>query len=200
MLCHPLIAIRHESADRRGRDAQERETVALNHVPNPIGLWKLGSALVQEGCGAKNEGAAKQPGAHHPAHIREPEHKVVTLYVEALTHVSGGLEWEARVGVHRPLRLSGGARRIDDHHRVIRRRVFGLARPRLVSNELVPPLVSPVTPGYVGATQSTKYHHVLNSWRFAHRDISRLFHGDHVAASIEAVRSDEHLSLAILKA
>src|SRR4051794_13512858 len=101
MLCDPFIAIRHESADRRGRDAQQRDTVALNHVPDPIGLRELRGALVQKCRGAKNERAAKQPGAHHPAHIREPEHKVVTLYVEALTHVSGGLEWEARVRVNR---------------------------------------------------------------------------------------------------
>jgi len=158
----------------------------------------VGGAFVKDHRRAERERPEDEPGTHHPADVGVPEHCVIGANVESVRHVLRGLDGEAAVHVDCALRLAGGARRVDDHQRVLRVELVRGRVTRLVLQQHLPHLVTTMGPGDLA-------HHppVDDDLRHGRAGneclVGRLFHRHDLAAAIEAVGADEHLGLGVLE-
>src|SRR6476661_9239347 len=119
MLPHDVLAVGDERPDGGWRDAEQRDAVTLDHLPETVRSGVVWRAFEQHDRRAEGETARDQPWSHHPAKVTEPENDIVFLYVEAVGEIVYGLDREASVDVQRALRPAGGAGRVDDHVGII---------------------------------------------------------------------------------
>ncbi len=196
VLRRDLISVSHEASDKRRRDAEHSHLVLLDHPPQPVRRRMVGCSLVKNHRRAEDERAEDEPGAHHPTHVRVPEHDVIRADVKAVRHVLRRLDRKSAVHVQRALGFAGRARRVDDHQGVLGVQLLGASAVGVVLQEHLPDLVASVRP------RNLPHHppvddHLLHRWAADQGAVSGLLHGHYLAAAVEAVRADQHLRLTV---
>ncbi|GBD30859.1 hypothetical protein HRbin32_01970 [bacterium HR32] len=192
----PVVPVPHQCPHRGGRDPEHSHAVPVHHLPEAAGVRGVRDPLVQHHAGPEGQGAQHQPGPHHPAHVCEPEHRVVRLNVEVEGHVARGLEGEASVHVDRPLGSPRGARGVDDHEGVHGPHALRGSLRRLAGYRLVPPDVPPGLPALV-QPHPLHHQHVLHAGALPHRLVGHPQHGHDLPPAGKAVGGDHHLRLAV---
>ena len=187
------------------------ERITVGEMPMMVTPWRSTSAQSRSGSGivrralvdherrAEHQRPADRPRPHHPAHVGQPEERVVLLNVEEVRHVLRALDREAAVDVDRALGLAGGARGVDQHVRVFglgqrrsRSPATGQARPH-ATRRRAPRAREPRWP-----TRRT----TSVCWTFRRlggRGVGGLLHRHDLAAPVEAVGRDKHLRAAVLQ-
>jgi hypothetical protein len=141
-----LLAGRDQRADQRGGDAQGGDPVALDHVPDAVGLREVRRPLIKEHRRAERPGADDLPRTHDPAEVADPEQDLVLPEVGLVGDLGGDLHEEPAVDEHGALRPPGGPARVRDHERVFGVELLGLEPAGLALQEFVPPDVAGLVP------------------------------------------------------
>ena len=115
---HRFVAVSHQRADERGRDAEHVDAVPLDERPEPVGTGIVGRAVVQHERAAVRERADDLPRPHDPADVGEPEQALARPEVDLERDLLGDLHEEAAVHVHRALGPAGRAARVRDEQRM----------------------------------------------------------------------------------
>ena len=68
-----VVAVRHQRADQRRRHTEDRDAMALDERPQPVGTGVVGRAVVEHQRPAVGERADDLPRPHDPADVGEPE-------------------------------------------------------------------------------------------------------------------------------
>ncbi len=190
------VAVRHQRAHEGGGDAEDGDAMVLDHAPQPIRPGMVRRAFVKDHRRAEHQRSQDQPGAHHPAQVREPEDRVRRAHVEPVGHVLGGLHREPAVHVQRALRLAGGARRVDDHQRVLGIQLMGRGVVGLVLEQHLPHQVARMVPRDL-SHHAPVHDHLPHARARQQGAVRGLLHGHHLAAAVEAVSADQQLGLAV---
>ena len=114
-----VVAVRHQRADQRRRDAEHADAVPFDERPQPIGLGIVGRAVVEHEGAAVGEGADDLPRSHDPTDVGEPEQPLVAAHVGLERGFLRDLREEPAVHVHRALRPAGRAARVGDEERML---------------------------------------------------------------------------------
>ena len=135
-----------QRSHERGRDAQERHSVALGEPPHAARLGIVGRAVVEHGREPEAVRVGEQPGPHDPADVGHPVDAVARLEVARVAALGRDLDEKAPVHVHGALGPAGRARGVGEHERVL-----GLDRRRSPCagapvEQLVPPDVAALLP------------------------------------------------------
>ncbi len=109
MLRHRRFAVLHEGPNSRGGQSEYGHSVLLHEFPEPPRVRPVWNALVEQARGSQREGSHDLPRPHHPAHVCQPEQRVLRLKIEVKRQVVGSLDGEAAVHVHRPFGAPGCA-------------------------------------------------------------------------------------------
>ena len=133
MVLDPFVSVLAERPDRGRRDAELRNSVSVDHLPEAVRLRVVWCTLVHHHRPAGRVVPDQRPRPHHPADVGDPEEPVGRLLVEAEVDLLGALREDARVGVDDPLRLAGGPGGVQQHGLLIAREPLRLVvdRPRL---------------------------------------------------------------------
>ena len=195
---HRLLAGAHEAADRGRRDTEMRDLVAFDHRPHARCVGEVRRPVVRDDRRAEHQPAGDEPRAHHPTDVGHPEDDVAVLQIEAVGHVLRGLDREPAVHVHRALRLTCRARRVDDHERILGRGVLGRPRRRVARDD--------VRPSHFTWSRRVRARHafgdddVLDARDGRDRGVGGLLHRHDLAAAEKSVRTDERDRVAVAQA
>src|SRR5436190_18620613 len=88
--------------------------MALDHLPDPRGRWKIRRAIVDENSSTEVMVADDGPRPHHPADVGEPEEAIARLVIESQINFLAHLRKAAGMGVDRALRFARSAGGIED--------------------------------------------------------------------------------------
>ncbi len=187
---HRRLAVGHLGSDDGGGEAADGDPVPCQQRPQAVGSGVIDRAVVEQHGPAQGEHSHDLPGAHHPAEVGEPEHRVVFLEVEGIGHVHRRLHREPALDVDRALGPPGGAGRVDDQERILGRGVLGFEEGGLGGDRLVPPEIAPRRPGDVAA-QPAVHQHLAHRGSLPQRLVRRLLHRHRPAAAEEPVRGEE---------
>ena len=134
----------HQQPDRRRTDPQMSNAMALDHRPDPISSWEIGSPFENDKGNPVEPATDDFPRPHHPADICEPPHQVFAgTQIEVVAQLLAHLGHATCVSVNRPLRLSGGSTGID--HQCWIHRLHHLGHGVIVAGRdgFLPPEISP---------------------------------------------------------
>ena len=200
MLGAPL----HEGADRGRRGVEDGDAVARADLPEAVALGPVGRALVHQHRGAVGERSVHHVGVPgHPADVGGAPEDVVVLEVEDVLRRRRHLGEVAAGGVHDPLRLSGGARRIEDEEQVLGVHRLGGADGRGLLEQPVPPVIAALLhggEGLVALAAGAAAHHddVPDGGAARDRLVGESLERHHAAAAVAAVGGDEHACLGVV--
>ena len=135
---HPLVPQADEEADGGGGDPEGGDLVALDDLPQAVGLGPVRRPLVDEVGPPVALDPDELPGAHHPADVGEPEEEVALPEVHGVADLFSHGGEAARVGVDRALGLSRRARGVEDEGARLGGKALGLGLLRLPRGELPP--------------------------------------------------------------
>jgi hypothetical protein len=115
-----IVAPAHEGADGGGGRVEDGQPVAVDHLPEAIGLRAGWGALVEEDGRAVREQAVDDVAvAGDPADVGRAEIAVGLLEVEDVVRAELRPEQVARGGVQHALGFAGGAGGVEDEERVL---------------------------------------------------------------------------------
>ena len=115
----PAVALGEERANGGRRDPEHRNFVALDKIPDAIGIGEIRRAFKEHNRRAKHQSAADRPRSHHPAKIGIPKERVIVMQIEAVRQIVRRLDRKSGMDMQRALGFSGGAGGVNDHIRVI---------------------------------------------------------------------------------
>ncbi len=132
-----------ERADGRGRGVEDRDLVALDHLPEAAGVRVGGNALEHDLRGAGGERAVGHVGvAGDPADVGRAPEDVLRLQVEGPVHGELGPQEVAARGMLHALGLAGRTAGVEDEERMLRADRHGRALGALAGQGLVEGLVA----------------------------------------------------------
>ena len=102
MILDPLFILAHEEADGGGGDAQGRDLVSLDDLPQPVGVGIIGGPLKNDKGPPMGHHANDLPGPHHPADVRNPEKDVRFFDVKIVSQLLHHLSQTPRMSMHGP--------------------------------------------------------------------------------------------------
>ena len=106
--------------DERGREAERRDALLLDRLPEPVGRGQSGAPSAKTIVAAERADADDRPWAHDPAHVGGEVHDVALVHVGLVGGLARDRDEEAALHVHDALRLPGRARRVREEVRVLR--------------------------------------------------------------------------------
>ena len=143
VLFGPLVAPLDEGADGGGRGVEDGDFVAVDDVPEAVGLGKVGRAFVHQAGGAVLQRAVDDVAvAGDPADVGGAPVDVFFFEVEDPFGGEVGADGVAAGGVDDALGLSGGAGGVEDVERMLGVERFGGAIVGGFGHEIVPPVVA----------------------------------------------------------
>ena len=143
MFCRPLVAPFHECANGGRGGVENRHTMTLADVPEPIALRPVGRALVHHAGGAVGERTVDEIRmSRHPANIRGAPEDIIVLQIEHRPGGGGDAGEIAAGGVHDSFRLARSARCVEDVEDIFGIHWFRLAPVGCVLHQVVPPEIA----------------------------------------------------------
>src|SRR5581483_1143005 len=140
----PLLAPFNKGADRGRSGVENRDLMAVNHVPEPVGLGMVRRSLVHQG-----GGAVLQRTVHNVAVSRDPTDVgstpigVFVLQIKYQLRGDVSADGIAAGGVDHALGFTGGARGVKNIEGVFGvERLGGTDRVGLARHQLVPPMIA----------------------------------------------------------
>ena len=193
----------HVGPDRRRRRVEDVDLVALDDRPPAVLVGVVGDAFVDDAGGAVAERPVDDVAvAGDPADVgRAPVHRV-GLDVEDVVVGRRGADEVARGRVGDPLRLRGGAARVEEVEQVLR--VHRLARARLrvgalALDELVPPEIAALLERHVAAG-APQHDRVADARRGGERGVRVSLQRHRAAVAQALVLRDQDLAAHVVHA
>ncbi|CAM5708308.1 hypothetical protein SALBM217S_07751 [Streptomyces griseoloalbus] len=196
-----VVAPLHERADRGGRRVEDRHAVLLHDLPEAALMGRVRRALVHDLRGAVGERPVddvRVPG--DPADVgRAPVHVGLRLEVEHRPVRVRRLGQVAAGGVQDALRLTRGARGVEDEQRVLGAERLRGVLAALRVDHVVPPHVAALGPGDVlaGAADDEDVLHVVHPGDGL---VHGRLQGGRLAAPVAAVGGDDDPRVRVLDA
>jgi hypothetical protein len=197
---HVVVTPAHESADGRGRGVKDRDPVAVDDVPEAVGLRVVRRALIHEHGGAAGERAIDDvavPG--DPADVGGAPVNVGILEIEDVFRGHRHAEQITRGRVEHALGFAGGTAGIEDEERRLGFVRAGLVQVRGAGHEVVPPEVAARGHGDLVAA-AAEDDDVLDAGRVRQGAIDAALELDDPAAAPAAVGGDDQPRLAVVDA
>ena len=194
-----IITPAHEGADGGGRSIEDGDAVAIDHLPEPVGLGLVGRTFVKEDRRAiRKQTVNNITVAGDPADVSGAEITVGLLEIENIVAAQLGTKQVARTRVKDALRFASGAGCVENE-----KRVLGVEGFRLM-------LVGRAIPSFLPPDIATLNHanrcagpldndDCLNGRRIVERLVHVGLELDDLAAPPAAVGGNNELGLAVVK-
>ena len=189
----------HMRPDRGRGGVEDRDLVALDHLPPSVGIRERRGALVEHRGRTEDHRTVDDVAvSRDPTDVGRAPPDVVFFEVEDPLQGRCRADGVAGVGVLDALRVTGRAGRVEDVEEVVRVQLLSLALGGLVGRDLVPPVVATLGPRHLVAGPLVD-DAVLDRRRLLHRVIGLRLQSDLLAAAPEVVARDDELRLAVVE-
>ena len=197
---HVVITPTHESADGgRGR-VENGDAVAVDHLPETVGLGLVGRAFVQEDGGAIGEQAVNDVTVTgNPADVGGAEIAVGFFEIENVVRREFRAEQVARARVKHALGFAGRAARIENEKWVLGVESFGFVVVGRAVPSVLPPNIAALFHGD-GITATFDDDHALDRGRAFDGFVDVGFELDDFTAPPATVGGDDEFGFAVVDA
>ena len=140
------LTLRDERAHERRREAEHRDALGLDGLPQPV-VGPVRCTLGEDDGRSGRAAAEHCPRAHDPAHVGGEMDAAAGPDVRLVRDLAGDRDEKAALDVQRSLRLAGRARRVREQIRRLRVDLEGREHARLPRHD-VGPLAGLAVPGH----------------------------------------------------